>query len=312
MDWRVKALLQKWISYANLGDKLNHLPARFKRNYYSNGATYHLHEALRMLDNCSFDSYTGKTALEIGTGYFLYQPLILHLLGFAHITTVDITKDITFRSVKKQLKCLDSKAYLKLIASKGNLSLDQIQSKLYKLKNATSLHEVLSSANITYIPFYHIHDLRKNSAKYDYIFSQVVMEHIRPVFLEHLFKEISKSLRTDGYSVHTINFIDHFTNDGLFKDHQISEFNFLKYSDKYWEKWAGNSIAYTNRLGHPYYLQLCFEHHLKVVDFIGENYKEQIPFDVKLIHSDIIKRYKPDVNRNDLTEFQRGTLIFKR
>jgi hypothetical protein len=111
--------------------------------------------------------------------------------------------------------------------------------------------------------------------------------------------------------VHTINFIDHFANPGLFGDKSISEFNFLKYSNKYWKFWAGNSLAYTNRLSYLFYLQLCKTYNLEVIEFIGENYRESIKLNSSLIHEDVIKKYDKPPNRGRLTEFQRGTLIIK-
>ena len=154
---------------------------------------------------------------------------------------------------------------------------------------------------------YSFDDIENVSSKFDYICSQVVLEHVHPTVLEELFKRTKKWL--NGYCVHTINFIDHFANPGIFQDKKISEFNFLKYSDKNWSFWAGNSIAYTNRLSYVYYLGLCKKFNLQVIDFIGENYRERAELDLKLIHNDVVKKYDIDLNLSELTIYQRGTLI---
>ena len=119
-------------------------------------------------------------------------------------------------------------------------------------------------------------------------------------------------LTKDGVAVHTINFIDQCANPGFFQDKSISEFNFLKYADKTWDFWAGNDIAYTNRLSYVYYLELCETNNLHVIDFKGENYRAHHPLPKTLIHEDILKKYKSLQNVEDVCKYQRGTLIFKK
>ena len=119
-------------------------------------------------------------------------------------------------------------------------------------------------------------------------------------------------LTEDGCAVHTINFIDHFANPGFFQDKNISEFNFLKYSDETWKFWAGNDIAYTNRLSYIFYLELCEVNNLTVIDFKGENYRTYNPLPAEEIHEDILKKYTKLSTVEDVCKYQRGTLIFKK
>ena len=60
-----------------------------------------------------------KIALEIGTGYSLISSVVLSLLGFQKVITVDITKDIQFSTYKKQVSYLEHPEILKLISSKS-------------------------------------------------------------------------------------------------------------------------------------------------------------------------------------------------
>ena len=118
----------------------------------------------------------------------------------------------------------------------------------------------------------------------------------------------------DGYHIKglLINFIDHFANPGFFQDKNISEFNFLKYSDETWKFWAGNDIAYTNRLSYIFYLELCEVNNLTVIDFKGENYRTYNPLPAEEIHEDILKKYTKLSTVEDVCKYQRGTLIFKK
>ncbi len=312
MNWKIKALLQKLLSFSKIGDTLNHVPATLNKNYHYHVALYQTHECIRKFNYCTIDLAKGKTALEFGTGYSLISSIVLSLLGFKKIITVDITKDISFSTVKKQVHYLEDPEALKLIVSSSIYAKQEILEKIKVLKKATTLEAVLNLQHIEYIAPYTFKDLYSYSKEIDYIASQVVLEHVHPEVLDELFKFTKDALQEDLFCVHTINFIDHFTNPGFFQDPSISEFNFLKYADTDWNFWAGNTIAYTNRLSYLYYLELCKKYDLNVLDFIGENYKERIELDATQIHSDILAKYNPNIDIEDLTKYQRGTLIISK
>jgi SAM-dependent methyltransferase len=309
MNWRIKASLQKVLSASTLGDKLNHLTVTFGKKYHQNVFLYQSHECLRKFSCCP-PSVNRDVALEIGTGYSILSSVVLSLLGFGKVVTVDITRDLRFSTFKKQIKHIDDPDFLKSISSKSIYTEQELLNKVSAIKKASSFEALFDCLNIIYIAPYTFDDIEKVSSKFDYICSQVVLEHIHPDILEELFKRTKRWLK-NGYAVHTINFIDHFANPGLFQDKGISEFNFLRFSDKYWSFWAGNSIAYTNRLSHIYYLELCKKLNLEIVDFIGENYRERVELDLNSIHRDVLQKYVTEFSMEELTKFQRGTLILK-
>lgn len=311
MNWKIKAALQKILALTKIGDQLNHIPATLNKKYHSNVVLYQTHECIRRFSHCDIDLSSPKTALEIGTGYSLISSVVLSLLGFQKIVTVDITKDLKFSTFKKQIHYLDSPENLDNILSKSIFSKNDVKAKIKAIKLAQSFSAVFDLLNINYIAPYNFDMIEKQANEFHYITSQVVLEHVPPKTLESLFKNTKKWLAKDGFCVHTINFIDHFANPGIFQDKNISEFNFLKYSDVYWENWSGNPIAYTNRLSYLFYLELCDKYDLNVVNFIGENYRERKELDLNLIHSDILKKYQSTPQKEDLVKFQRGTLIIK-
>jgi hypothetical protein len=309
MHWKVKALLQKILATTRLGDQLNHIPATINKNYHYNVVHYQTYECVRKFAHTAVDLSKEKIALEIGTGYSLIASVVLSLLGFHKVITVDITKDVRFKTFKKQAAYFTHSDVLPLIQEHSIFSEKELLQKIEHIKKSNSLEELLSTLNITYIAPYNFEELLKIASKFDYITSQVVLEHMPPKSLEKLFEFTEKALQKDHHCIHTINFIDHFANPGFFQDKSISEFNFLKYSDRSWKFWAGNSIAYTNRLSHRYYLDLCKKYNLTVVDFLGENYRERKELPLDCIHKDVIKKYKSDVAPEELTKYQRGTLV---
>lgn len=309
MNWKVKALLQKLLSITKTGDYINHIPATLQKNYHYNVTFYQVYECIRKFDHYKVNFAQNQTALEIGTGYSLISSVVLSLIGFEKVITVDISKDIRFSTFKKQVVYLENPDVLKMIASQSIFPEQELQSKINQFKNAISLQALLKQAGIVYLAPYNFETIKKHTEEIHYICSQVVLEHIPPEHLEKLFKFTKDNLTKTGIAVHTINFIDHFTNPGFLQDSSISEFNFLKYADSYWNYWAGNAIAYTNRLCYLYYLELCKKYALNTIDFIGENYRERKEFDLSLVHDDILKKYTTAIDRSDLTKYQRGTLI---
>ncbi|MGH1383674.1 methyltransferase domain-containing protein [Kordia sp.] len=314
MHWKIKASLQKVLHFTKIGDQLNHIPATLKKNYHKNVCLYQFYECIRKFEASTIElnTTTKKSALEIGTGYSLIAPVVLYLLGFDAIVTVDISKDVSIKTFQKQIQYLNNDELLQAIVKQGKFNQSEIKEKLQQIQSFQTLEKLCAYCNITYIPKYTLSDIENTKKSYDYICSQVVFEHIPPTFLEALFKKMKTWLTKDGCAVHTINFIDHFANPGFFQDKNISEFNFLKYSDTTWKYWAGNDIAYTNRLSYVYYLELCEANKLQLINLVGENYRTHNPLPVEEIHPDIIKKYKQLSTIENVCKYQRGTLIFKK
>ncbi len=311
MNWRIKALLQKVLSVSRYGDKLNHIPATLHKNYNKNVCNYQFYESLRKWREAPIE-INRDYALEIGTGYTLISPIVLWLLGFNKVVSVDISNDVSLRTLKKQLPFLLDTKNIDLISKESFYSKQEIINKIKRLLQLKDLKNISQISNIYYIPNYTFEDVEIISTKYDYIVSQVVLEHIQPELLRSLFSKISDWLTIGGISVHTINFIDHFANTGFFEDKKISVFNFLKYSDEYWNFWTGNNIAYTNRLSYKYYLEVCEELNFNEVYFKGENYRDSRMYKKISIHPDIKKKYNKDYDDNEFIKYQRGTLILKK
>ena len=309
MNWKVKALLQKILSKSRLGDRINHLHGSLKKNYYPDGVEYGVNELFLKLDHIADSEFHPHNALEIGTGYFLVQPIVLNLLGWKRIVTVDITRDVFDSALNEQKELLLHDKYLSKIKSRSSLQTEDFTRLINELRAVHSLDSILKLCDITYIAPYSFEDVDRLGITFDFIFSQVVLEHIPPPVLHELFFYTKKWLAMDGRIVHVVNFTDHFANPGFFGDDAISEFNFLQYSNKFWDRWAGNQIAYTNRLGYPYYYQLCQDNNLVVTRFIEQNYKKYTPIPAEYIHPDVISNYPKTINPEELIKVQRGVFV---
>ncbi len=308
MNWKIKAILQKVLSKTRVGDILNHKHITLTKNYHRNVTVYQTHEALRRFRMAGISNDNLQSVLEIGTGYSLISALVFALLGFKKIVTADVSKDISFKVFRKQFLALDPDCINQIMAESA-LSRGEIHDILEQVKTQRNLKGILSALNIVYLAPYTLEEIGQHCSKYSFITSQVVFEHIPPDFLRAIFEKSKLWLSASGCCVHTINFVDHFANPGIFEDQSISLFNFLKYSDKQWKYWAGNPIAYTNRLAYPFYIDLCRRVGFEKIFFFGENYREVKILSANEVHSDVFQKYEIAISADELMLYQRGTLI---
>ena len=81
-------------------------------------------------------------ALKIGTRYSIISPILLSLLGFHKVITVDITEDIIFLTFKKQIKFLNQKKFVALLSQNSIYSKVVIEEKITKIAGISSLSEL--------------------------------------------------------------------------------------------------------------------------------------------------------------------------
>ncbi len=79
---------------------------------------------------------------------------------------------------------------------------------------------------------------------YNIHFSITVLEHIEPAVLSDVLREARRVLAPGGLAVHFVDPSDHFAH----QDTSIPFINFLQYSERQWQRVAGNEFSYTNRL----------------------------------------------------------------
>lgn len=299
MDWRIKATLQKLFSTLKAGDKLNHIGTRLMNpNYMEQKIGYHISEALihhERLRKCGYVMSENDVFLELGTGYAIVESLTMMLLGARKVITVDITKDVKFGESLKYVNMF-SDEHIGRIAERSVYSKDDIKQKLDTLKGSCSLDDFLDKAGIVYIAPYSVSDLREFHGQIKVCYSQVVLEHIPESVMYEIFSESRKFLAEGGYHSHIANLTDHFRNPGFFRDNGVTDINFLRYSNEYWNFWCGNDIAYVNRLRFPFYMKMFRELGFDILDVDKQKEKDRMNTLLSYgeIHDDIKSRYDKD------------------
>jgi ubiquinone/menaquinone biosynthesis C-methylase UbiE len=112
-----------------------------------------------------------------------------------------------------------------IIENSSTYSLDIIQSKL-------SIHSEIMDAT----------KLKFEDNFFQLVHSNNTFEHIYPSVLASILVELNRVKSSRGLMSHFVDMTDHYSH----MDSTISNFNFLKFSDKLWS-WIDNSIQPMNR-----------------------------------------------------------------
>lgn len=300
--WKVKAVIQKTISFLPFPNRINFL---FQK-YVTRGVV--LTDALFMdkLTHCQrhieyYNKYSSVkenfTALEIGTGWYPIVPIGLYLAGAQQIYSIDISPLLSRERVINSIE-----KYIAL-AAKGSIPFEIKQDRLENIKRLLQHHQLdmnalLKQMNITSI----VGDARKLSlpdACIDLINSNNTFEHIYPHILTDILKEFSRLLKADGVMSHAIDMSDHFAH----LDHSITRYNFLQYTDAEWSR-IDNSIQPQNRMRLYEHIELYRQNNIPVTETVitgkgddtikqvvlDERFRKHSPEENAIVHASIISK----------------------
>jgi hypothetical protein len=206
---------------------------------------------------------TGRTILELGTGWYPVVPILFYLTSADRVITIDIQKWMTRKSQQETL--------VKFIEWKMAGRLDDLLpfidearwervSGIVENPSAYSMEQINELTGI--MPL--IQDARKiflKSGSVDFICSNNTFEHIPPGVLRDILREFSRLLVPGGAMSHFIDLTDHFAH----MDRQITIYNFLKYSNKLWAI-LDNRIQPQNRMRFRDYTEMYRDLGIPVTD----------------------------------------------
>ena len=248
MHWTEKAKIQRFCAALPVfSDETYYLMQRFggslrsardPRPYLQASASL-----LGDLQKCGV-SALGKRLMEIGTGRYLELPIGMFLAGAGSVLTVDVHRLLKERLVLDSVKQMVANRR-EVIGYFDNVAdVREVAARLDSLASVHSLPELLQKASIEYRAPADATNMALPSGSIDWQFSYTVFEHVPPDVLVGMLREANRLLRPGGVAIHHIDPSDHFAHD----DPSISFVNFLQFSDSEWERLAGNSFAYHNRL----------------------------------------------------------------
>jgi hypothetical protein len=214
--------------------------------------------------------------LEIGAGKSILQNIMLSRGGLYQLVVdrdVLIDYDLVNCSIEKKTKL-------------NNFDFPKVYSR----------DELLSRYNIDYRAPYSIANLEKLSIKFDCFISTNTFEHIPFVQIVDYMDIMKTVLKRDAYLSIIIDYSDHYSHT----DKNISKINFLKFSNKTFERFFNTEAHYQNRLRHVDYKNIFTNSGFEVI-FDKAKYRVEPP---KTVSS--IKR-----QRHDLDFFTKGYFLLK-
>ena len=257
MHWKIKSVIQNSISL---------LPKQFSYPvyYWLQRHFGNLHQInpisglvagidiWERIINYGYDP-TNKIFLEVGTGRIPLVPLSFWLMGAKQTITIDLNPYLKEELVKESID------YIIINREKIEKLFDRLLDKsrldllvVFYQKKHFSIHDVLNMCQIQYIAPGDAAKTKLPPQIIDFHISYYVLEHISPNNIEKIFHEGNRILCNDGLFIHRIDYSDHFSH----QDKSISPINFLQYSEKMWQFFAGNRYMYMNRLRHDDFIRL--------------------------------------------------------
>ncbi len=198
---------------------------------------------------CRMAARAGRTqwrsrVLEIGTGRRLNVPITLWLAGAEQIVTVDLHPYLKESLVRRDIEYIVE--HPEQIARLFGPLLDEARfaALLDLAERDWRLDGLLRLCRIDYRPRADASSLDLPDRSIDLHLSCSVLEHIPVDHLKGILREGNRTAARHGLFVHLVDYSDHFSHS----DTSISPVNFLRFSDREWERIAGNRYMYANRL----------------------------------------------------------------
>jgi hypothetical protein len=173
---------------------------------------------------------SSSSFVEIGAGRDLAVAVALRLMGVKKITCVDIT----------------FLAKPSLIYHAAQYMANKLGKPCPVIKNWNDVE----SFGISYAAPASLESLNLSEKSFDCFYSVDTLEHIPFEALRGIFAESSRILKSNGISIHFIDYGDHYL-----RGSNISRFNFLTFTYNEWKPF-NSKFQYVNRMRHSEYLNL--------------------------------------------------------
>jgi hypothetical protein len=186
-----------------------------------------------------------KVFFEIGTGRRICMPIAFWLLGSRKVLTVDLHPYLRSELVEEDLVYIQQHETAVRALFEGLAFSEERFERLLRLaKNLWDLSDMLALCDIKYIAPADAANLSIPDGSVDYHTSNLVLHEIDPPVLKSVLREGNRVVKDGGLFVHNIDLSDEFAQS----DDTITSVNFLRFSDKEWERITANKYMRMNRL----------------------------------------------------------------
>jgi hypothetical protein len=247
--WKLKVLIQFILSKLPMGETVNYWLQTVNKSHSEEKIKGKIITIVRDLKK--IDEYLpleGAIAVEIGTGWEAVGPILLYMMGVKQCFTYDHVRHVREKTLTGLIRCI--KAKLPDISEITGIQLNILTQRLSALEN--SPNSVFSSANIIYHAPGDAAKTGLDNNSVDLVYSNVVLEHVPEKAISDLTVESKRILKKSGVAYHSIGLHDHYVGLGR----NVTNVNFLKYSEPLWSFFIQNNISYHNRLREKQFIEI--------------------------------------------------------
>jgi Methyltransferase domain len=248
--WFIKSATHRVISWLPNPQSWNYLLQKYvtkTTTINKGGFEFKVERARRILENYREFSPQPRedfSVFELGTGWYPIIPIAIYLCGASKVWTVDIVALLRPEAMRTTLRffceAADHDELPRLLP--GVLADRVVRLKeLLQDKALRTPQQILAALNIEAV----LMDARHTPllpGSIDLIFSMNVLTHVPEDVVPDIFQEFARLASPGAVTVHSILMSDHYVRF----DHNISDFNFLKYSKKAWH-YLNSPVEYQSR-----------------------------------------------------------------
>lgn len=262
MDWRAKGIIQKTLSIAPGGVKLNTL----LQHTFGEMRKFDSHLARKINDWSQSMGYlsgvdfpvAGARLMEIGSGWHPALPICFVLAGVDSVKTFDLVRLLSEGETFRLLDSLEK--YVPNIAGMAGTDPTTVHTRLREFRRSKNLSELLGKSRIEYFAPVDARATGLEADSIDLVYSNSVLEHVQREVMAGLMEESFRVLTPGGLALHNVACNDHYANF----DKSISHVNFLRYGEREWKLW-NNPIQYQNRMRAPEFVDLAMQAGFEII-----------------------------------------------
>jgi hypothetical protein len=241
--WKLKILVQFFLSKTFKGESINFFLQRLHKSFSEEQISTNIREHVRIIKKIQeYGRLDGAVTVEIGTGWIPYFAVLFHLAGVKSCHSYDHLPHVRFALIPLFLYCLDRQ--LVEIAEAISVPINVVQFRLGQLRNCRNLDALFAKAHTHYHAPGDASRTGLADCSVDLVVSNAVLEHVPENTVFEFTMEARRILKKTGIGYHFIGLHDHYANPG----NNLSKVNFLKYSSWLWSFFVLNDISYHNRL----------------------------------------------------------------
>ncbi len=212
----------------------------------------------------------GQHVVELGTGWVSAVPLGFGLAG-ARVDTFDIScliADDLFLQVREVYRNRSEQ-----LARASGTAPEKIHQRLQLIEQAHSFAEACQLLGGSYHAPFDTTTLPFKDGEVDMVISNLVLQCVPKDVIPLLLKESWRILKPGGIALHRIRMSDEYSPPGSGRNH----LEYLKYSERIWNRWFNHSLKHINRLRAPQFLELFQEHGFDCLECIRKVDHQSIP-----------------------------------